>query len=383
LEAQSQLIEAQAAQIEWLAASLDQPSRGRKHSARGSGQPSRLPVAQRERAGLSRREFARWGALAVAGAAVAAVGVDATPAAAANGTAITVGEQVDTTSGSGDATVLYALGGGEFSDGVLTVTDTPFADFSSDYMLGAVSGYAGNANTALAGVSGYAANDIGAGVQGVNEEGVGVMGVTTDGNGVSGTANGNGAGVYGVASGAGSGVIGSSDSGYGVQAFSDNGTGLHAYTFGTGPAIIGDATDASGPGVQGLASAGPAAVLGAGTSGSPGLSGTSDSGSGVVGTSGTGPSVLGHDSGTGTAIGVEGQITNKKNSSPAVYGTTAGTGAGGKFSAKNAQLQLVPSSLKAPPTTGTMGQFLVDASGNLWYCKVSKGTSAAEWVQLA
>jgi hypothetical protein len=53
-------------------------------------------------------------------------------------------------------------------------------------------------------------------------------------------------------------------------------------------------------------------------------------------------------------------------------------GAGGRFSGKTAQIQLVPSNLSTHPPSGSAGQLFVDRSNRLWYCK--GGTA---WHQLA
>jgi hypothetical protein len=55
------------------------------------------------------------------------------------------------------------------------------------------------------------------------------------------------------------------------------------------------------------------------------------------------------------------------------------TGRGALFSGKLAQLRLSPTRLRAThPSSGATGDFFVDTSGRLWFCK-----GGTRWVQLA
>jgi hypothetical protein len=90
----------------------------------------------------------------------------------------------------------------------------------------------------------------------------------------------------------------------------------------------------------------------------------------------------------GSGQAVLANIINAASSSAALRAQTSGTGigvdgsstkgVGGRFSGKTAQLQLVPSSSSSHPSKGSPGQFFVDHSHRLWFCR--GGTS---WKQLA
>ncbi len=338
-------------------------------------------LAEVSDARMSRRALARWGGAAAAGAVVsaAAVGIVPQSATAADGDSLRVGLQTNTSAGSDDPTVLYIVGGGTFSKGAFVVTDTAFSNFAESFIPGAVTGYANNVSSGEAGVAGYS------GPSGT----AGVFGASSGSTGVYGFTDGSGNAVFAEAAGTGSGVVANAGSGPAVHAESSTGVAVEAKTLGaTQPAVrgtnvgsgitgyagtvVGD-SGVSGAGVLGLSNSG-VGVSGVGVQGSTGVTGTSDSGPGVLGT----------DEGTGTGIGLTGTLTNPSNGSPALVGSTVGSGVGGMFAAPNAQIQLIPSTLSTHPTSGAVGELMVDATGRLWYCKATKkGDAKGVWVQLA
>jgi hypothetical protein len=150
--------------------------------------------------------------------------------------------------------------------------------------------------------------------------------------GIQGSSN-LGAGLDGR-SGYGNGVIGRSSQATGVAGESFDGYGVHGHsneTYG----VYG--TSDSSYAVAGLSST------------SAGVAGFSDGGHGVIGS-------------TSSAVGVLGQ---------------GGTGRGGRFSGKKAQIKLDPSTAATHPSSGQAGDLFVDASKRLWFCK--GGTS---WVRI-
>jgi hypothetical protein len=62
---------------------------------------------------------------------------------------------------------------------------------------------------------------------------------------------------------------------------------------------------------------------------------------------------------------------------PALYGGSI-NGRGGEFTGKPAQIKLNPSEAITHPATGQKGDFFVDHSGRLWFCK-----GGTNWKQLA
>jgi hypothetical protein len=121
---------------------------------------------------------------------------------------------------------------------------------------------------------------------------------------------------------------------------------------------------------------------------------TVDSADGVasilIGNSASGAAVAGTDQGTGTGVGVTGQIGNPANSSAAVYGLSGGTGPGvfgdgiSSYGVKAqgglAPLLLVPATSAGPPTSGThvLGELYVDLDGVQYRCAAA-GTPGT-WV---
>ncbi|HEX4830235.1 MAG TPA: hypothetical protein VH478_03975 [Trebonia sp.] len=144
---------------------------------------------------------------------------------------------------------------------------------------------------------------------------------------IAGTNTATGAGVYGKAGGA-PGVYGTANSGYGVAGLSALSNGVQGTSSGSAAGVYG--TSHTGPGVQGqTASAGPG-VYAVNSSTGPGLTAISGHGRGAVFT------------GTGVA-----------------------------------QIQLTPGG-STHPASGAAGDFYVDHSARLWFCK--GGTT---WKQVA
>jgi hypothetical protein len=101
---------------------------------------------------------------------------------------------------------------------------------------------------------------------------------------------------------------------------------------------------------------------------------------------GTARALWGQTYGKGSAV--VGGVSNPTSNAPGVLGATSGGGAGvegkslkgvgGRFTGKTAQIQLNPSTATTHPSTGAAGQFFVDRSNRLWFCR-----GGASWKQLA
>jgi hypothetical protein len=236
----------------------------------------------------------------------------------------------------------------------------------------------------------------------------GISNTSTDGDALIGFAYGDGDGIHGISgtgravygeSGTGTGVVGSCPSGYGVRGESTSLAGVTGTSeSGTGVRAV------SGSGYGAYASSTSAAAVYASSGSNIGVYGTSASGYGVWGTSGSSygvygssasatlPAVLGRSVGGNTGLqGYSG--TNATPAGPArtgVFGSADGgstavglrgassTGRGAVLGGKLGQLKLKPSTTVSHPSSGQRGDFFVDKSGRLWFCK--GGTS---WKQLA
>jgi hypothetical protein len=138
--------------------------------------------------------------------------------------------------------------------------------------------------------------------------------------------------------------------------------------------VYGYTTAAGGNGVVGVAAGGGVGVRARAFSGS-GIEAASSSGRGAV-----------IQSNTNQALWAK--ITQSNNAKAVIRAETPGAGpginsvsalgAGGLFSGKTAQIQLVPSTASTHPASGTAGQLFVDKSNRLWFCK-----GGASWHQLA
>ncbi len=181
------------------------------------------------------------------------------------------------------------------------------------------------------------------GVAGASDDGWAVSGGTITGTAVRGNSSGSGLGVSGTSSG-GTGVYGSSTGGFGMYATSESGSGIFASAHAQGQPACLCVNYAQGTGVLGQSYRR--------TQSGRHLPG---SGTGVSGESGSG-------------IGVQG---------------SASTGRGAVFSGGAAQLQLVPSTQKAPPAAGEQGDMFLDSSAKLWLCTAgSTAKAAAKWAHL-
>lgn len=205
-------------------------------------------------------------------------------------------------------------------------------------------------NTSVTSAAGIAFQGAGTssntGIRGSSNSGTGVYGSSTSGTGVSGQSN-SGIAVHGLAlrpSGFAAAVFGG--------ALSPGGVGSLSYNYATSGAAIGAQGNTDSPVGQALVGWAKAGGLG------------------VVGFSGaTFPS-------TPTKTGVFGRA-DQGASSVGVRGSS-GTGRGGLFRGKQAQLRLAPSTANTHPASGAAGDLFVDKSHRLWFCK--GGTS---WKQLA
>ena len=86
----------------------------------------------------------------------------------------------------------------------------------------------------------------------------------------------------------------------------------------------------------------------------------------------------------GHGIGVWGEQRNNTGSGFGVVGVGGTLGRGAQFTGGAASVRMVPSSAASHPPTGKVGDFFVDASARLWFCKKSStSTVAAVWKQVA
>jgi hypothetical protein len=328
--------------------------------------------------------------------------------------------QAEVTDTANGFNALYATtqgtGNGVFGEATRT-------DASANGVLGIAKGHGnsifGYKPPATPGDAVVGAADSGRGVFGTSNAGVGVQGLSAASNGVVGTVDstGNGFnGIYGTTKGTGNGVFGeairTSASASGVLGIA---RGSGNAVFGVKPAgTTGDAVVGQAPGGRG--------VVGLSTSGA-GVHGQSVSGAGVIGRSTDSNGVVGHVDGTGNPFngvygtnagvgnGVFGETTAAGGTGNAVLGIARGKGfavyglkpagvsgdaivgaadlgrgvvgkssanRGGVFSGKPAQLQLVASTDSTHPASGLRGDFFLDKSSRLWFCK--GGTT---WTQLA
>lgn len=190
-------------------------------------------------------------------------------------------------------------------------------------------------------------NTNGSAFQAIAEEG----GTGLDGRTDSGTAtygySGSGIGVMGESAITGVYALGNG-SGTALEAFSDAGRAFYVHTNG---GICVDAQNSlnSSPAVRGLS------VGGAGVHGYSGNTNPNDAPlhTGVYGAA----------VGSAASVGVKGESTS---------------GRGGMFAGKLAQLRLTPSSAGSHPHSGSKGDFFVDASARLWFCK-----GGTNWTKLA
>lgn len=191
-------------------------------------------------------------------------------------------------------------------------------------------------NTTVSAFKGVAAT-AGVGVEGDSDSGAGVYGFSNSGQGVWG--QGTDLGVYGA-----------SNAGTAIEAYSLGGTSLYAHSD-SGLPIQANAASNFYPAIMGIASGGNTGIQG--FSGIQANPPETPSATGVFGSAVTGTA----------AVGVHGESSS---------------GRGGYFKGKLAPVRLAPSTTASHPTSGSRGDFFVDKSGRLWFCK--GGTS---WKQLA
>jgi hypothetical protein len=339
--------------------------------------------------GLSRRRMLRNG-LGLGAAAVAGVGVLdglASPAAAADGDAVKVGQTVSPTSATSDPTRITNPSTAANAAVLFQVDNITGSAPTQD---------AGSAAAILATFSSAGSPQVGsAAIRGLSNGAVGVHG-----------RSGSQAGVLAESS-ASSGLVAHSDSDFGVRATGSGGA-IHASTTAAACVVV-DGNDrgvqATGnvalygqgievPGVEGscgLGAEGTTAVIARGSD--IGVYGEAADGIGIKGVS---------DQHIGMVA--EGQTAGLQASSPAVAvsaTTTAGTahsatattgtgvraasasGIGAVLSGGTAPLRLLPNAVKGHPTSGThrRGEFVVDSRGSVWVC--TKVGTPGTWKRLA
>jgi hypothetical protein len=200
-----------------------------------------------------------------------------------------------------------------------------------------------------------------------------VSAVAGDGSAVVGETFSTFFGVHGITHGAGSAVYGqnlsaaSSAGVFGDSLGSTKGVwGRHTGTNGSGVGVYGET--AAGTGVKGETFSTYFGVHGV----------THGAGSAVYGQNMSAASSAGvFGDSVGTTKGVWGRHTGTHSGGIGVYGESA-AGRGASFGGKLAQLRLRPSAARTHPATGQRGDFFVDSSGRLWFCKGS-----TTWKQLA
>jgi hypothetical protein len=271
------------------------------------------------------------------------------------------------------------------------------------------------------------ASTSGIGVHGDSLKNTGVVGTSSTGNGVTGTSSYYGVygestqmyGVYGYTDQGRAGVVGFSSVGHGVRGASDSGNAVFGFNYGdqasvlgeslanatgvAGMSMRGDRNDLKTPlstgvygwaegdaftrgvyghttggrGVFGEASSGTG-VRGNSTAGGIGVHGDSPSGLGVAGNSGSQTGVLGTSV---SMTGLQGFAGSGKPPAPkgltGVYGHSP-NGRGAQLAGGVAQLRLVPSTSATYPASGLLGDFFLDKSGRLWFCK-----GGATWKQVS
>lgn len=203
--------------------------------------------------------------------------------------------------------------------------------------------------------------------------GVGVLGESIDDNGVRGVSTQND-GVAGIAAALGkSGVFGFNshpnqpDPGHGQPRAAQVGFGVFGRCDLVGGAGVGGRNEGRDP-VTGV--------------GGAGVIGTSHAGDGVVGGSeSAGKSgVFGFNShGEGAAFGVSGTTTSPDG---AGINGFSDHGYGGQFAGTRAPLRLLPAPTHGHPNSGhhQIGEFFVDAAGELYFCKESG--SPGKWFKV-
>ncbi len=127
-------------------------------------------------------------------------------------------------------------------------------------------------------------------------------------------------------------------------------------------------------------------VVGMGVTGVHGQSYFGSAGMHAEGMTGPARGLIAEAHGTGQALWS--RIDNATNTKDSVRAETSGSGSGiyassvkgmgGKFQGKTAQIQLMPATSSTHPASGSAGQFFVDSTNRLWFCK-----GGTNWHQLA
>jgi len=307
----------------------------------------------------------------------------ASPAAAANGDAITAGR---ITSAESATTVAFD---GTNPGVVFLAHDTDL--FASDAgHTAALGGWASNGHVA-SGVYGYTDVNNGDGV-------VGVVASSKTGNGVHAIANGAGTFALRADNGVGTAILatspGTAPGATTLQAVITSGSpgGLSA-------AILGqnDGHGANGMGIWGIHGGQGWGVYGEATNGI-GVVGNGNTGVGVqgrgneIGVDGDGGTIGVRAAGTtavqatGQNVGVLGDGVNigvfGASTKIGVKGLgSGGGGRGGVFAGNAAQVQLAPGAKATHPRNGKRGDLYADSTGRLWFCK--KTGNPALWHQIA
>jgi hypothetical protein len=143
-------------------------------------------------------------------------------------------------------------------------------------------------------------------------------------------------------------------------------------TLAKGPSVVNATLGTTFAAVMGSNNSTGAGTGGVNTGSGPGVYGQAATGAGVYGTSHAGPGVFGYVSSSREAF-----YAVNSGAGPAIS-AVSGHGRGGVFGGTSvAQIQLTPGG-STHPASGSAGDFYVDHSARLWFCKGGK-----TWKQLA
>jgi len=144
-------------------------------------------------------------------------------------------------------------------------------------------------------------------------------------------------------------------------------------TLANGPSVVNATLGTTFAAVMGSNTSTGAGTGGRNTGSGPGVYGQAATGAGVYGTSHAGPGVFGYVSSSSEAF-----YAVNSGAGPAIR-AVSGHGRGGVFGGTSvAQIQLTPGGSTHHPASGSAGDFYVDHSARLWFCKGGK-----TWKQLA
>ena len=336
------LVAAQACEIATLRADVRRIERGAAGEVDAS--PTSDLAAEENRSGpgptVSRRAFARLGVMASVGAAaaVAGLGADASPAAAAEGSAVLLGKD---NGGATARTGIFAPGASLYA----TLAD-PAVDIGKQ-PLDNQPFTAGVVGKGTVGVLGAGLNETGAGIYATDSA---INASAPDGSGLctgvaawlQGPANESSA-IYAQSDGLGDGLT------VLLTSPSNQQPAIRAVNEGSGPGLF--VTD--GYGIKGFLVTDNAVRRTAGSG--PGLVAQ------LTNPDNLSAAVAAHTVGPGP--GLEASAT-----SGAAVSASSTTGPAAQFSSPVAQLRLKPGP-SDHPKEGETGDFFVDAAGHLWFCK--------------